>query len=126
MFPFAYLCPSILMLVSLRLPCPNSTLPLYLFVLSWLAASSCKVVVHKLEQLMSPKLHSLCLLYLGVWPHTLLTHISFLCHTRVITFMCCPFVLSRTSNNGQFPVNLSLVPCCLPNNALTFLHLLLP
>ena len=115
--------------MSLRLLCPNPALPLYLLVLSWLAVSPCKVVVHKLEQLTSPKLHSLCLLYLGVWPRTLLTYmsfVSFLCHMHAITFMNCPIVLSSASNNGQFPVNLSLGPHCLPTIVSTFLHLQLP
>ena len=79
MFPFAYLYPSTLALMSLRLLGPNSALLLYLLVLTWLAVSPCKVVVHKLEQLTSLKLHSLRLLYLGVWPRTLLTYIYVFC-----------------------------------------------
>ena len=109
--------PSTLTLMSLRLLCPTFALPLYPLELAWLVVSPYKVVVYKLEQPMSPKLHSLRLLCLGVWSCTLLTYITFvffLCHTHAITFMYCPFVLSRTSNNGQFPVNLSLGPCCLP------------
>ena len=59
--PFAYLCPATINFSILEIALPNFAFLLHLLMLFWLAASPCMAVVHKQEQLMSPKLHLLCL-----------------------------------------------------------------